>query len=336
MKKHMSGLNVNQMQIVLITGFLIILTVLLFIANPKLITPMNLSNLIRQAAFTLMVGCAATFVVIQGNIDISVGSVLAFNCVLFAIICKATGSIALAAVGCMAMGAVAGVLNGAICVGFGIPAIVATMGTMNVFRGLAFIICGGSAVNSEGMFPENYSYIGRGMVFGKLPFPLIILIIVIAFFLFLEKKSVLGKYSLAIGGNKMAALLAGINIKKVQFVSFILTGCMAGLAGAVMASRMGIGEPKSGYDFEFDVMIAVIMGGTSMKGGEGKVIGTIIAAFIVAMLDNGMNLMGIMSFYQFIIKGAVLVFSVIMTQLLKRRYNAKLMASYVTGHSTEA
>ena len=327
MKKiHMDRFNVNQIQILIITAFLLILVGYLGGSNDRFFSVLNLSNLIRQAAFTIIVGCGATFLVIEGNIDVSVGSVLATTCVVYALVCKETGTVLLAICACMGVGLLAGIINGIVSVYIGIPAIITTMGTMNIFRGLAFIICQAKSITSEGLFPDNYSFLGRGTIFQVIPIPLIIVIIVIAISLLLEKKTVFGKYSLSIGGNKTAAILAGINIKKIQMLAFLLTGVLAGLAGALMSSRVGIGEPKTGYDFEFDVMIAVILGGTSMKGGEGKVIGTVIGAVIVAVLDNGLDLLGISSFYQYVVKGVVLVFSVVMTEMLKYKFNLRQSA----------
>ena len=320
MSNKKARIDVYSMQLIIISVFLLMLIVFLSVSSKFFLTGGNLVNLIRQSAFTILVGCAATFVVIQGNIDLSVGSVLAFCCVIYAMICKATGSIWLATLVCLCCGTLVGAVNAFFSVKLGILPIITTMSTMNIMRGLAFIICDAKSITSGGQFPDNYSFLGRGNLFGFVPIPLIMILIVYAIFSFVEKRTVIGKYSLAIGSNKTAAMLAGINAKKIQTIAFCLTGAMAGLAGALMSSRVGIGEPKTGYDFEFDVMIAIILGGTSMKGGEGKLIGTVIGALVVAMLDNGMDLMGVYSFYQYIVKGVVLVFFVIVLELIKRRY----------------
>jgi ribose/xylose/arabinose/galactoside ABC-type transport system permease subunit len=310
-------LNPNVMQILIITAVFLVMVVFLTINSEHFLTVLNISNLVRQTAFTVIVGCAATLLVVSGNIDVSAGSNMAITCTLFAMLCKAGVPLALSALICCGVGMLVGVFNGLLSVKMRIPSIIVTMGTMSILRGLAFTICGAKQVT--GPFPTKYfSFMGRGVLFGIIPFPLIITLVVLVIFLFIERKTLLGKYSVAVGGNKTAAEFAGIDTVKIQIILFSLMGLMVGLAGVLMASRLGIGEPKSGYDFEFTVMIAVILGGTNIRGGEGKILGTVVGALIVGILNNGMDLLNIQSFYQYVVRGMVLILAILLTNSIKR------------------
>jgi ribose/xylose/arabinose/galactoside ABC-type transport system permease subunit len=193
---------------------------------------------------------------------------------------------------------------------------------MYVFRGMAYSICRANPIVVP-FSVKNFSFLGRGYVGGVILFPVILMIVAIVIFVFLERKTLLGKYAIAIGGNKISAVLSGINVAKVQTILFVLTGTMAGLSGAVMASRLGSGDPTVGQGFEFDVMIAIILGGTNINGGEGSVLGAVIGAFIVGILNNGMNQLGIQSFYQYVVKGVVLALAIIFDQYMKSRIMAR-------------
>ena len=315
--------NAFGMQKLVMVFVLIFFIILLSFVSESFLTVYNISNIIRQTSFAIITGCAALLLVVSGNIDLSVGSVVSLTTVLFAMMCKVGISIWLAALISMMAGASVGLINSIVAIRFSIPSIIATLGTMNVVRGLSYTIC--SAHPVEGPFKvEDFSLLGRGTLFDIIPVPLIIFIVIIAVFIFLEKKTVLGKFAIAIGGNKTAAYLSGINTNRIQAVLFILTGAMAGLSGAVMSSRLGAGDPTVGQGFELDVMTAVILGGANINGGEGTVIGTVIGALIVGVLNNGMNMLGIQSFYQYVVKGAVLLLALTIDILMRSRMNKKL------------
>jgi ribose/xylose/arabinose/galactoside ABC-type transport system permease subunit len=309
----------NKFQIFIVTCVLVLMVVGLAISNDKFLTVLNISNLFRQSAFVIIVGCAATLLVVAGGIDISVGGVLAFNCVFFAVIIRDIGSIPLAFVLCTLAGGLVGVLNGITSVKLNIPAIVATMGSMYLMKGLAFVICDATPISLANM--DGVSYMGRAVLFGIIPIPMILMIIIIAIFLFIERKTILGKYAIAIGANRTAAMLAGIDTNKVLITLFVLTGLLAGFAGALMGSRLSVGEARTGTDFEFDVMIAVILGGTDIKGGQGRVIGTVMGGLLLSIINNGMDLLRIDPFYQYIVKGIVLIVSMLLTLVVKSGVN---------------
>jgi len=194
--------------------------------------------------------------------------------------------------------------------------VVATMGTMYITQGLAFLVCGGNSVN-QGL-PYNFDFLSRGKVFG-IQFPILMVIVVTVLFIFVQKKTLLGKYAYAIGGNKEASVLSGINTKLISTALFTIGGCFAGLTGSMLSSRLGTGSPNVASGFEFDVIIAIVLGGTSPNGGSGAVINTIIGAFIVGFLSNGLNLLGVQSFYQSVLKGVILVAAIVLDRTIRQK-----------------
>ena len=165
---------------------------------------------------------------------------------------------------------------------------------------------------------KNFTLLGRGYL-GGIPIIFIIMFLTIFLFYFIESKTILGRYTFAIGGNKRTALLSGINVGSIIILLYFLVGTLTGFSGTLMASRLGVGQAMVGSGFEFDVIVAVVLGGTSIEGGEGSIFGMLIGAFIVGFIANGLNLMGIHSFYQSIVKGVVLVGAVLLDQKLKGR-----------------
>jgi len=324
--KQSNGLEIRRkankynLQQFVVLGILIFFIILMTCVSEDFLTVYNINNIIKQTAFTVITGCAALLLIVSGNIDISVGSVMATSCVIFAYLCKIGLNIWEAALLCLLVGAVIGLINVIVSVIFMIPSIIATLVTMTAFRGFAYAICNATPVEVPGTV-SNFDFLGNGYIGGVIVFPLALIIVVVAVFLFLEKKTLLGKYALAIGSNKTSTILSGINVNKVQTILFVLTGAMAGLSGAVMGSRIGVGDPTVGQGFEFDVMIAAILGGANINGGEGSVIGAVIGAFIVGVLNDGMNLVGIQSFYQYVVKGSILLLAIVFDRFIKTRGN---------------
>jgi ribose/xylose/arabinose/galactoside ABC-type transport system permease subunit len=255
---------------------------------------------------------------ISGQIDLSVGSTVCMAGMAAAFFARAGLPVGLSFVIALAVGLVVGLLNAVMVVKLRITPFIATLGTMYMGRGLSYLISDGLVIR-EGL-PDAFSNLGNDSL-GPFPITLIILAGVVLAFLALERWSVLGKYSMAIGGNRTAAVLSGINTDGIVMTLYVLTGLFAGLAGIVMASRLGVGDPNIGIGFEFDVIVAVILGGTSLAGGEGSIVGMIIGALIVGSLGTGMKLMNVFTFFQSIMKGIVLVLAVLLDQRLKVRFS---------------
>jgi ribose/xylose/arabinose/galactoside ABC-type transport system permease subunit len=284
-------------------------------AAKNFFTSDNILNILRQVSVTTIVASAATLIMITRGLDISVGGILAFAGVVFAKLATQELPLPLCLLVTVIASAFIGLINAGLVVGLKVNPVIATLGTMYSSRGLAFLYSGGGSV-ANGL-PLNFTTLGRGYI-GFMPVPVLVMIIVVVIFWFLLNKTLLGKYTFAIGGNPVTATLAGIPTSKIITTLFILVGAAAGVSGALMASRLGAGQPNVGNGFEFDVILAILLGGTSLAGGEGAIEGTLVASIIVGVLSNGLNMMGVHTFYQYIIKGFVLVLAVVIDQQLKR------------------
>ncbi len=303
-------------QKIVIVGVLVVIVAVLAALSREFLTITNLTNVARQVAFVVITGSAVTLLMISGNFDLSIGSILGLTGMFSAFFVSAGLPLWISLFAATLIGTATGLLNGLMVVALKIPSIIATLGTMYAARGLALVITGGNSIHL-GLGPQ-FTLLGRGFL-GPVPMLLLITVAILASFFFIESKTILGKYSFAIGGNRRTALLSGINVGSVVILLYVLVGTLAGLSGTLMASRLGVGQPMVGQGFEFDVIVAIILGGTSLEGGEGSVFGMLIGAFIVGFIANGLNLLGIHSFYQSILKGAVLVGAVLLDRAFKER-----------------
>lgn len=297
-------------------AILIVLMIVLALLSPQFLTYNNIMNVLRQVTFVIITGSAATLLMITGNMDLSVGSVLAFSGVVSAVLAAKGIPVFLAGVAGILVGTLLGMLNGFLVTKLNVTCVIATLGTMYAARGLSYIVTDGKSINSG--LPRGFESVGRNMIV-NIPIAVIIAISILLIFYFLESKTVFGKYSFAIGGNKNAATLSGIKSNRIIGALYTLTGLMAGLSGVIMASRLGAGDPNVGNGFEFDCIVAIVLGGTSVAGGSGSVIGMALGAMIVGFLSNGLNLIGVGSFYQTVFKGIILVGAVVLDSYMKKR-----------------
>ncbi|MCJ8013602.1 ABC transporter permease [Paenibacillus sp. KQZ6P-2] len=306
--------NTKSLQQFILLGILILFSLVMALLSEDFFTVTNITNLIRQQSMVAIAAAGATFIMITCGLDISVGSTLALSGVVFALLVQGGIPILLAAILAVVSGGIIGSLNAAMIVGAKINPVIATLGTMYAVRGIAYLLADGQAVVNG--LPLEFMNLGRGYI-GFLPIPVLILLIIYVVFGFILSKTLLGKYTYAIGGNIETARLSGIPVKKVMFSLYVIVGLLTGLSGVIMASRLNSGNPQIGQGFEFDVIIAVFLGGVSVKGGEGSLTGTLIGTMIVGVLSNGLNLLGVNAFYQYIIKGVVLVLAVMVDMTLK-------------------
>jgi ribose/xylose/arabinose/galactoside ABC-type transport system permease subunit len=308
------GRRINSQQLALL-GILLVFCLIFTFTTRSFFSIDNISDLIRQGAFVIITGAGVTLLMISGNIDLSVGSVVALSGVVYAFACTAGIPTPIAAVlGCLT-GMAIGCINALTVVKLKVTPFIATLGSLYAVRGFGFIITDARTVR-EGL-PANITFLDKTHL-GPVPLAFFIVLAIVAFFYSLEKKSLLGKYSFAIGGNRTAAVLSGINADAIVARLYIIVGLLAGLSGVMIGSRLAVGDPNVGVGFEFDVIIAVILGGTALSGGEGSIIGMIIGALIVEVIGNGLNLLNVLSFWQSIIKGILLVVAVILNQSLVR------------------
>ncbi len=271
-------------------------------------TTKNMFNVLRQISSNMLLACGMTMVIILGGIDLSVGSVIAITGVLSAGFVSRNGlPIPVAMLLGMTLGLFFGVLNGAIISLTTIPPFIVTLATMNIARGLAGVYTGGSPVR---VVSKEWQWLGAGYLWDAIPIPVIVMIIVLIISALMMNRTKLGRHIYAVGGNPTAARFSGIDVRRVKFIVYSFSGLMAGLAGIILASRMYSGQPTAGEGAEMDAIASVVVGGTSMSGGNGKIGGTLIGALIIGVLSNGLNLMNVNSFWQTVVKGVVILSAV--------------------------
>jgi ribose transport system permease protein len=293
---------------------LIALAAGLTIATPHFLTAINLASVARQTAVINIMALGMTLVIITGGIDLSVGSMLAISG-LFGTMAIKAGQPAIIAIaigiGC---GMLCGLLNGLMITRLRISPFIVTLGTLEAYRGLALVISKGLPVHE---IPDSFSYLGDGNLLG-IPFSLWVLAVCAVLMHFILENTKLGRYSFAIGSNQSAAYYAGVPIKFHLTSVYLIAGGLAGLAGMVEASRLMTGQPTAGQGYELQAIAAVVIGGGSLQGGEGSVIGTLIGAFIIGLLSNGSDLLGINPYWQQVTIGVVIIAAVGFDEFRKR------------------
>lgn len=298
---------------------LLVLCVLLAVlpaTSSSFLSTQNAFNILRQISTNMLIACAMTMVIILGGIDLSVGSIIALSGVIAAgCVSRYELPIVVALIAGAVIGLVIGVFNGFVICRTTIPPFIVTLATMNIARGLAKVYTGGSPVR---VVTKEWQFIGAGYI-GPVPVPVIIMIIVIIITALMMNKTKLGRHIYAVGGNTQAAEFSGIKVARVKFIVHAYAGLMAGLAGIILASRMYSGQPTAGEGAEMDAIAAVVVGGTSMAGGSGKIGGTIIGALIIGVLNNGLNLMNVNSFWQDVVKGVVILLAVFIDYIRNRK-----------------
>lgn len=312
------GIKLN-VQKYLMLGVLIFITIIFSTQTPKFLTYVNLRNVMLQVSLIIITGSAVTLLMISGHFDLSIGSVIAFAGVMHAYISKHIAPTPVSILLAVCLGGAIGYLNGFMVTKLNITPIIATLGTMYSARGLAFIVAradGGANITSG--LPLDFENLGRTMI-GPIPFPIILMIIIVAIFYYIQTKTNLGRYAYSIGANKNTSYLSGVKVEKWVSLLYVLSGALAAFCGIILVSRLGSGVPTIGVGFEFDVIIAVVLGGTLITGGEGSVLGMVIGALIVGFVANGLNLLDVQSFYQTVIKGCILLGSIILERSLKKK-----------------
>lgn len=295
---------------------LIVLCAIVAAINPNFLTSNNLLNVLRQTSTNLYLALAMTMIIIIGGIDLSVGSIMAVVGVVTTGLIAFFGAPVFAAVGAsLLVGMLFGAVNGYVAATTMIPPFIITLATMNIARGAAYVLTDGKPVR---VMSDSFNFIGSGYVGGVLPMPVLYLLILLVLCYIIMNKTKLGRYMYAVGGNAEAAKFSGINIKRIKFFAYTFSGLMAAVGGIVLASRMFSGQPTMGNAAELDAIAAVVLGGTSMSGGFGKIGGTVIGALIIGVLSNGLNLMGVSSFWQYIVKGIVIMVAVY-ADVIKRK-----------------
>lgn len=302
-KSSKVNLNWNDMGIFMILAFLIII---LSIIKPVFLTPDNIINVIRQVTTVAIIGIGMSFVLISGEIDLSVGSICALSGIIVTICLRDGMGIPVSILLALGVALLCGLANGAIHVFAKIPSFIVTMGMLNVARGIVLVITNSYSITG---LPDSFKVIGRGYV-GPVPVPVIIMVVCYIIGFLVLKYTKFGRSAYAIGGNIEAARLSGIPVVKNKILIYIICGITAGIAGIMLSSRMFSGQPSAGNGLELDAIAACVIGGTSTTGGKGRLWGTFLGALIMGIITNGMNLMNISTNWQLIVQGMIIVIAV--------------------------
>ncbi len=298
---------------------LIALCVVIAALEPKFLSAGNLAGVARQTAVITIMATGMTMVMVSGGIDLSVGSVMALASVLGAMAMAGGAPVMVGILVAVATGVACGVINGGAVATLKIPPFIVTLGAMGIYRGMALLITDGKAVVG---LPTGFGYLAEGNLFGLIPVPMVIVVIVALTIHFLLLNTKLGRYCYAIGSNIEAARYAGVRVSRYQILFYGILGALTGLAGAIESARLVTGQPTAGEGYELRVIAAVVIGGGSLNGGQGSVVGTIIGALIMGVLANGANLLGKSSFAQQVVIGAVIVLAVTFDEFQRRRLEA--------------
>lgn len=286
---------------------LIVLIVIASISSDKFLTVTNILNVLRQTSMVAIVAVGAFFILLGGGLDLSTGSLVGLSGILFAKMMAEAGiNTVLSIILTIIFSAAVGAFNGTLVAYLKIPAFIVTLGIMETARGLCYIITNAYPVIG---LPSSIAWIGRGY-FLSIPVPIIIMLAMFIIASFISQKTKFGRYVYAVGSNPDASRLSGINTRQVIFTTYVIGGIMAGIASIILVSRIESGQPNAGQGWEFNAITATVIGGTSISGGVGNAFGVLLGALVVAVLTNMMTLLNVGSYYQQVVRGAVLVLAI--------------------------
>mgnify|MGYP000997057245 CR=1 FL=1 len=293
---------------------LIVLCAIMTIIKPRFLNPLNVRNILRLSSINGLLAVGMTFVCLTGGIDLSVGAVMGCAGMYSAYFAQASMGLPwfVGVLVGLAMGILIGIFNG-VCVAYlKVPAFVGTLGSMSIAKGLTFILTNAKPIPN---LSDSFKYIGGGLIGGFLPLPIIIFAVILLICFLLLYKTRYGRYVIAVGGNVKAARVSGINVKRIIASVYILSGMLAALAGIIMTARVTSGVTSTGEGYETDAIAMVVIGGTSLSGGKGRLWGTIVGILMMVCLSNGLDMLGVTAYYQMIIKGFVVIAAVMLDGL---------------------
>ncbi|WP_245712484.1 ABC transporter permease subunit [Anaerobacillus alkalilacustris] len=287
-----------------------VIIIVISIMNPSFLTFSNILNVLRQVSINALIAFGMTFVILTGGIDLSVGSTLAFSSAVTAsLLASGVDPFIAVSIG-LIVGTLLGAFNGLIISKGKVAPFIATLATMTIYRGLTLMYTEGRPITGLGD-STFFEMMGRGYFLG-IPFPAVTMMISFTILYIILKKTTFGRRVYAVGGNEEAAILSGIKADRIKIYVYSLTGFLSALAGLILTSRLNSAQPTAGAMYELDAIAAVVLGGTSLTGGRGWIIGTLIGALIIGVLNNGLNLLGVSSFFQQVVKGGVILLAVLM------------------------
>lgn len=278
----------------------------------KFLSASNIISVVRQFSFYGILATGMLFVILTGGIDISVGSVFALSGVIASMaITKANIPVAIGVLLGLLVGAFMGYINGFCVTVLRLPPMIATLGMMSIARGVAYTVTGGYPIGS---LPDSFKFIGLGVLF-SIPMPIILMVVLAAIAIFVLKKTVIGRRIYAIGGNEEGARISGVRVNRIKRLVYAVCGFTAAVSGITMAARLGVGQSTAGQGYEMDAIAATVIGGASLSGGAGSIVGAIIGAAIMGVLRNGLVLLDVSAYWQQTVIGIVIILAVALDNL---------------------
>jgi len=299
---------------IILVVVLIIISIAISIGTPKFYSTTNILNILRDSSMAIIAGIGMTMLLITGEVDLSIGSLVAFVGVVTMDIINRTMNVGLGVLAGMGLGAVVGLVNGLVRTKLKVNSLIGTIAMMMILRGMVYIYSIAAIQNYHqlGAFYE----IGNGYV-GFMPIPIVIMLVLYFVFLFIVTRSVMGRHLYATGGNYTAAKISGIKVDNLKLLTFMMTSILASISGIILVSRMNSGQPNAGVGFELSVIAGVILGGTSLGGGEGTLIGTLIGVLILRIINNGIIILRWNQDLQIVISGIVIIIAVYIDSMRK-------------------
>jgi ribose transport system permease protein len=307
MTKRNKELLIKYKSIIGLVGFSLIIAIF----NDRFLTIGNILNVLRQTSINSVIAAGMTFIILTGGIDLSVGSTLALTGAVMASLLSAGVPLIISIILAILLGAFVGFLNGVVIAKGKVQPFIATLAMLTIIRGATLIFTNGRPISTGDFIgADQFYWLGSGKVLG-IPAPVYVTVLVFSLAYYLLKHTSLGRYVYALGGNEEATKLSGINVDLIKYKVYAISGALAAVGGLIVTARLSSAQPQAGSGYELDAIAAVVLGGTSLAGGKGGVIGTIIGALIIGILNNALNLMDVTSYYQLLAKGIVILIAVL-------------------------
>ena len=304
-------------ELALILALLVIIA-FFAVASPYFFTVRNLASVLGQASLAMIAGIGVAIVFISGEVDISIGSLQAAVALPLIVIMNHTESLALGIAGAVALGLVVGVVNGYLSAYVGINSLIVTLGSLFVLRGGVYLYTGKTAIPDDAGL-DSFFALGNHQLFGVIPYPAVIAFALLLVFMYVMRYRPFGRHVYAVGGNAEVARLAGYGVRRVKFACFIISALLATVSGILLASRLGSAVHLAGLGFEFQVVAAVVLGGVSLSGGIGSLLGMALGVLILQFLSNGLGMLDLQTEWQLVITGTIIIIAVAFDELKRRR-----------------
>jgi ribose transport system permease protein len=302
--KNIGRLANDYRAVIIMVAFALVLG----LVNPTFLQLSNITNILNQSSVNALLAAGLTIVILTGGIDISVGSILGFTGAIAAIMLVGGIPVLVVVPTVLAIGVLAGALNGLFISRWRLQPMIVTLASLSIFRGATYLVTNGSPLTVN---DAAFNFIGGGSLFGAIPMPVVLMVVVFALAYYLLTRTPFGRHIYAVGGNEDAAYLSGVSVRRTKLLAYSLSGLGAALAGIVVTSRLTSAQPLAGQSYELDAIAAAVIGGTSLKGGAGRILLTVVGALIIGMPNNALNLMNVPSYYQTIVKGVVILAAVL-------------------------